>query len=133
MKKGFTLIELLGVITLLGLLAAISIPIIDNSLNKAKDGLSKTQEKQIIKSAEDYYTEHLSDLPDCQLNDGDCSSSTTITFENLQEEGYLSLNVTNEKDGSLYDPVKWGVKVTVNKNSNGKRYTYEVVEINSEG
>lgn len=125
MKKGFTLIELLGVIALLGLLAAISIPIIDSSLNKARDGLSKTQEKQIIKGAEDYYAEHLGELPSC-VSLG-CTTSTTITLYTLQQAGYLPANIINEKTGSNYNVSTTKVRVTVKVDQSGeKNYTYSV-------
>ena len=35
-KKGFTLIELIGVITLLAVVALISVPIINNTITKTK-------------------------------------------------------------------------------------------------
>ena len=43
MKKGFTLAELLGVIAILGIIAMITVPVIDRSLNQGKSNLSETQ------------------------------------------------------------------------------------------
>ena len=132
MKTGFTLIELLGVIALLGILAAISVPIIDNSLNKAREGLNKTQEKQIIKGAEDYYAENLSELPQCTLISPNtiCINNKTISLNELQTAGYLPLNILDEKNGKNYDPAKVNVKVTLTKTKNGSdeviKYDYEI-------
>ena len=126
MKKGFTLIELLGVIALLGLLAAISIPIIDSSLNKAREGLDETQKKQIIKGAEDYYAENLQDLPDCDPN---CTDEKTLKF--LQDKGYLPMNIIDESKGAEYDASLVKIRVTLTKTTNDKgeivkKYDYEI-------
>ena len=51
MKKGFTLVELLAVITVLGLLAAISIPIVNNQINSSKDKAYKNQVQTIVNAA----------------------------------------------------------------------------------
>ena len=48
MKKGFTLLELLAVITLLGLLAFIAVPITIGIINDAKKSAGKTQEELYI-------------------------------------------------------------------------------------
>ena len=37
MKKGFTLVELLAVIIILGVIALITFPVIDNSIKKSKE------------------------------------------------------------------------------------------------
>ncbi len=117
MKKGFTLIELLGVIVILGILAVIAIPVVDNSINKNKDELYKTQIKQIIKGAEDYYATHLSELP---KNDGEIKK---ITIKDLQDEGYLELNIKNPKTNDIFPP---NTTVTITKIN--KNYKYEVKE-----
>ena len=63
MKRGFTLAELLGVIAILGIIAMITVPVIDRSLNQGKSNLSETQEQQLIKGLKDYYAENVREMP----------------------------------------------------------------------
>ena len=44
-KKGFTLIELLAVISLLAIVALITVPIVDNALTENRNTLNETQKK----------------------------------------------------------------------------------------
>ncbi len=115
MNKGFTLIELLGVIVILGILAMIAVPVIDNSVNKSKDNLYVTQESQIIKGTKDYYAEHISELPQ---NDGDV---ITITIQELQEAGYLPLEIKNPKTNEDFAPT-----TTILVTKEGKGFKYEL-------
>jgi len=117
MKRGFTLIELLGVIVILGLLAVIAIPIVDNSINKNKENLYHTQINQIIKGAEDYYATHLSELP---KNNSD---EKRLTIKTLQDEGYLDLNIKNPKTNEFFSP-----NTTIVITKKGENFKYKVDE-----
>ena len=75
-KKGFTLAELLGVITLLGLLALIVIPIVDKTLKEGKDDLYESQ----IKIGTGY-----------------------VTLSTLQDSGYLDEEIKNPKTGKSFE------------------------------
>ncbi len=114
-NRGFTLTELLGVIVILGVLAAITIPIIDNSLNNSKDNLYKTQVAQIEKGAKDYYSENLDKLPAS-------GSAPAITLKFLQDEGYLPLNIKNPKTDKMVNTSSSTVVVT----RSGGKYSYTV-------
>ena len=49
MKKGFTLIELLAVIVILAIIALIAMPLVLNTIEKAREGAAKlTVERTII-------------------------------------------------------------------------------------
>jgi prepilin-type N-terminal cleavage/methylation domain-containing protein len=54
-NKGFTLIELLAVILILGIIALIAIPTVNNILKESRTGAWKSTASQMIKSAENYY------------------------------------------------------------------------------
>ena len=70
MKKGFTLIELLAVILILGIIALIAIPAINNVLDDSRKGAETTTINHIIKAYEDYYQ--------LKLLKGDDSSSVVM-------------------------------------------------------
>lgn len=94
-RRGFTLIELLGVIVVLSVIALISIPIIDRSLNKGKKNLEKTQREQIIKALKDYYSDYnhskeITTSPSCKK------------ISELQASGNLPVDVKNPLTGANY-------------------------------
>ena len=55
MKKGFTLIELLAVILILGIIALIAIPAVNDVIEDSKKGAEITTINNIITVYEDYY------------------------------------------------------------------------------
>ncbi len=117
MKKGFTLIELLGVIAVLGIIASIAIPIIDNSIKQNRQYLYDTQISQIIKGAEGYYAVHLGELPKTE------GATSEITIQKLQTEGNLDLNIVNPKTNEVFPPTTTIVVTKV-----GKNFKYSVKE-----
>jgi type IV pilus assembly protein PilA len=57
-EEGFTLIELLVVIVVIGLLAAIAIPVFLGQRTRAYDGTAKTDVRNIATAEEAYLTNH---------------------------------------------------------------------------
>lgn len=55
--KGFTLMELLIVMTLLALIAAIAVPVVSNSVNRAKEATLKEDLQVMRKIIDDYYAD----------------------------------------------------------------------------
>ena len=51
-NKGFTLIELLGVVAVLGIIAIITVPVINRSLSQSKENLYDVQIEQIKKGCQ---------------------------------------------------------------------------------
>jgi len=116
MKRGFTLVELLAVIAILGVIALIAIPAVDKALDQGKDQLLETQKAQMIKGAKDYLAANIDELP---------SSGSTIilTVRELQDAGFLQLNIRNPKSDDYVAP---SAQISVKAVGNG--FQYEVLE-----
>ena len=77
--EGFTLIELLVVVIIIGILAAIAIPVFLNQRKKAWDASVKSSLKNAATSQESYFTDN---------------NSYTMVTQDLVDEGFnVSLNV----------------------------------------
>lgn len=59
MKKGFTLVELLAVVVILGVLASITIPIVDGVVKRNKEKLLTIQKQEIITNINSYLANHI--------------------------------------------------------------------------
>ena len=85
MKKGFTLIEMLAVIALLGIIGAISYPIVTREINKSKEKTYNTQIKYIEGAAKRWAIKNDDLLPYD-------NSAITISTETLKKKGFLENN-----------------------------------------
>lgn len=135
-KKGFTLVELIAVIALLGLLALIALPAVDSALKEGREKLSKTQKKQIVKGAKEFFADNIYCLPGdsdkCQMSGENCigfeknNSTTKLPIDCIQSAGYLPSNITdfnkNDEDDDTYVANTY-VEVTKSNDT----YTYNVV------
>ena len=81
MKKGFTLIELLAVIIILGLVAGITIPIVTNTTNNAKEQASFISIENHIKNINAQLSASL-------LEDDEEDINGTYEFNSLNVEDY---------------------------------------------
>ncbi|WEK53396.1 MAG: prepilin-type N-terminal cleavage/methylation domain-containing protein [Candidatus Cohnella colombiensis] len=94
-QKGFTLIELLAVIVILGIIAAIAVPMIGNIIDKSKKDSDIAALKQIYDASRLYVTTEAN---------GDFKPSTTtdltVSISELQSKGFLdaSIVVPSTKD-----------------------------------
>lgn len=76
-NKGFTLIELLAVILILGIIALIAIPTVNNIIQESRKGAMETTGNNLIDSAESYYQM-------CQIRDGfEADGTTACTLSGL--------------------------------------------------
>ncbi len=87
MKKGFTLIELIMVIVVLGIIALIAIPIVNNIIKDSKEKAYNEQIDLIVDTARTYMSNNSLKLPS-QID----GASVCITIETLQKAGLLSKN-----------------------------------------
>ena len=68
-RKGFTLIELLAVILILGVIALIAIPSVNNVIRQSRKGADEATGDEMIRQARTYFTT-------CQINGGKNLSGT---------------------------------------------------------
>lgn len=90
-NKGFTLVELLAVITIIGILLAVSITSVVHFIDRAKVEQKSSQEKTLRLAAENYLQDHRDQLP---KNIGE---TTTISISVLKLNKYITEDI---KDGS---------------------------------
>lgn len=115
MKKGFTLIELLAVISILGIIATITVSSIIEIINTSKKDTLTEQKRIIVRAAQRWGTDNVKNLS---------SNSCDITISKLKSEGYLI-------NKSVIDPTN-GKQMTgcvkISFDSDNNQYKYEYVE-----
>ena len=93
MKRGFTLIELLAVITIIGLLSLIVVPIVDTIIKDNNQELYDIQIKNIEDAAKNWASNNILSLPE------DINDTMSITICDLEKEGFIEIV---EKDNMYY-------------------------------
>ena len=106
MKKGFTLAELLGVITILGALMLIIIPLVSTAIKSANEELYDSQIENIKLALESWMSDNQ------KPNVGE---SITLSLSQLKEAGLVELDIKNPKTKELF-PNDMVLKIT---NNNG--------------
>ena len=97
-KKAFTLIELLGVLIILAIIALITIPIIDKSLESIRQAAYDRAVDNIVNAARNYSVSN------------DLGYSTTrlpLFVSELQDEGFLTLDIKSPIDESEMNGCVW--------------------------
>jgi type IV pilus assembly protein PilA len=114
-QEGFTLIELLVVILIIGILAAVAIPVFLNQQGKAQDANVKSDLTNAATTEETYYTD----------NQAYTTSSTDLTaidptLSNAFTNG-LAVTIPSGSTNtySISEPSKSGVTYTLAKDSSG--------------
>lgn len=94
-KNGFTLIELLTVLTILGILAAITIPFVTGNIAIAK----KTACKQTVNTIKETTQLYLRDYHDSIVGIDTINSNITITIQTLVDNEDLNTPLINAITG----------------------------------
>ena len=113
MKKGFTLVELLAVITLLGLLSLIVVPVVDKLIKDSKEDLYNTQVNNIEAAAKNWASDNIFALPE--------SGYIDKTICDLENTGFLEIDVKNPKTDKLFYKDSY---VRITKTDYGYEYKY---------
>ena len=116
MKKGFTLIELLAVLVVLGLLGLIVIPTVDKILKDSRNDLYDLQIKNIEDGTRNWAAKNPLILPEN-------GNSITKTIAELEEEGFIEMDVKNPKTGDTFCDDSY---VTITNTGSGFTYSYAV-------
>lgn len=87
LKKGFTLVELLIVITIIGILAGLSLVSYNGTQGKARDATRKSDLRDLQKALQSYYADNNSTYP----NTGGawCSSEPGDVVQNCNSGNYI--------------------------------------------
>ena len=112
MKKGFTLVEMLAVVTIIGLLALLTVPAIDSIIRTKKDQVYEIQENQMLDALREYAADNVLSLGD----------ETTVTLLQLKQGGYIDKEVRNPKTNECF---KNSIQLTITRVDN--IFDYEIV------
>lgn len=106
--KGFTLVELLAVIIILGLIAAIGIPVVIESIKNSETKLYEEQVTLLEKATEKWATEHTgeiertADFSRCveieELNDGKYIAEKEVINPQTREKMNGCVNITYDEE-----------------------------------
>ena len=91
-KNGFTLVELLGVIVILGIIATITVPLIQRTIIENTEEAYNDQVISFERAAKNYVASDVYNMTNCQ------TKICTISLKELQEKGYL-------QSGDIVNPI----------------------------
>ena len=128
-KKGFTLVEILAAVTVLALLALITVPAVTKPIKDSKNDLYKTQLKSFKDSAKAWVAQNM--FSNLLPTNGSC---TIVNLDTLIDEGLVDPNVKNPKNGDEFASGRNGVFVKIiNEGTNtSDKFVYQVFDCSSD-
>lgn len=121
-KSGFTLVELLIVISVLGILAAVVVPMFSDAGQKARDSALKTDLQKVRTQIEVYRSQHNDQLPAL-------SGEASTDFE----QRMTSQTDRNGSAGSDYGPYLNKIPKNPNNNKNTVRIDGAAAGVDTDG
>lgn len=119
-NKGFTLVELLGVIVVLGIIAVITIPIVQRTILESTEDAYDEQIQSFERAAGNYVASDVYKMTECETKD--CS----ITLKDLQDLGLLpSGEIINPKTDEPFDMTN---EVEIYYTSGKFSYEYDITQ-----
>jgi type IV pilus assembly protein PilA len=115
-EEGFTLIELLVVIIIIGILAAIAIPVFLSQRKKGYDASVKSDLRNAATAEETYLTDNPGSYSAAALTPSGLkiSSNNTLTVGINAATGYcIAGNNSNSSNFYIYDSTAGGLKTTL--------------------
>lgn len=118
MKKGFTLIEVLGVVTLIGLISLIIVPLVERTVKEGKEKAYQVQMDGIYLALKNWATDNTDFFVGSNATEG-----ASLTIWQLKSAGYLDYNLINPKTGNCI-----ANDMIISVIRNGDKYDYLIDE-----
>ncbi len=122
MNKGFTLMELLGVIVILAIISLISVPVVLNLIDDAKEKAIERSIDNYINAVEIAIANHNAKISNTEVSDGICTigNDGNITCNGIN----IEVTVNNSKPtGGTIIIEDYYVKDYYNISINGKQFS----------
>lgn len=124
-NKGFTLAELLIVVAIIAVLVAISIPIFNNQLKKARLATNQANGRAAFSAAEAAYLDYVAEHGSAPVNKSSNSQDVTYTYFPAAGKGILNFTLGDMR--WLYGSTSGGRGVAVSDNIDVSSWTVDTV------
>lgn len=120
-KNGFTLIEITAVALLLGIIAVLVIPKVNNTIKNNKEKVCDSIKSNAEDAAKSYTYMNTNEIDNIITTNG----FAELTLYKLMQEGLINKNLENPYNN---EPISTSNVVKIEKNGNEYTYTYMGVD-----